>query len=155
MLFYAYSQRQLVLVNLHLEAYDSGEGKAAQTEQLLALLTAEYERGNYVIAGGDFNQTFPGALDRYPVRNEEYFVPGVLEEERLPQGWQFACGLEVPSSRLLNEPYNPGSGETQYYMIDGFLLSPNVRLEAVETLDLQFAYTDHNPVRLQVTLEAA
>lgn len=50
---------QLVLVNLHLEAYDDGEGKAAQTAALTSFLEQEYAKGNYVIAGGDFNQTFP------------------------------------------------------------------------------------------------
>ena len=54
------SGRELVLINLHLEAYDDGEGKAAQTKMLREFLQAEYEKGNYVIAGGDFNQTFPG-----------------------------------------------------------------------------------------------
>lgn len=53
------SGKELVAVNLHLEAYDEGEGKAAQTKALMDFLTAEYEKGNYVIAGGDFNQTFP------------------------------------------------------------------------------------------------
>jgi len=45
-----------VLVNLHLEAYDSGEGKIAQTKLLVEFLEQEYAKGNYVIAGGDFNQ---------------------------------------------------------------------------------------------------
>ena len=37
-------------------------------------------------------------------------------------------------------------------MIDGFILSPNVTLESVETLDLGFANSDHNPVRISVEL---
>ena len=49
------SDKELVLVNLHLEAYDDGEGKIAQTRQLMDLLQEEYEKGNFVIAGGDFN----------------------------------------------------------------------------------------------------
>ena len=52
------SDRELVIVNLHLEAYDEGEGKLAQTKMLADLLNEEAERGNYVIAGGDFNQVF-------------------------------------------------------------------------------------------------
>ena len=52
------SDKELVLVNLHLEAYDDGDAKQVQTEELLKLLTEEYEKGNYCIAGGDFNQTF-------------------------------------------------------------------------------------------------
>lgn len=50
---------KLVIVNLHLEAYDDGEGKIAQTKQLREFIQSEYEKGNYVIAGGDFNQIFP------------------------------------------------------------------------------------------------
>jgi hypothetical protein len=141
-----------VLVNLHLEAYDDGEGKAAQTKMLMDFLTAEYEKGNYVIAGGDFNQTFPGALDAFPIQDPALWTPGVLEQDILPEGWQFACDLTVPSCRLLNHPYDPDPAGNQFYVIDGFILSPNVRLDSVETLDLQFQYTDHNPVSLRATL---
>lgn len=148
------TDRELVLVNLHLEAYDGGEGKAAQTKVLMDLLTAEYEKGNYVIAGGDFNQTFPGALDAFPIQDPSFWTPGVLENDILPQGWQFACDLSVPSCRLLNHPYDPDQLGNQFYVIDGFILSPNVRLDSVETIDRQFQYTDHNPVFIQVTLEA-
>lgn len=148
------SDKELVLVNLHLEAYDDGEGKAAQTKMLMDFLTAEYEKGNYVIAGGDFNQTFPGALDAFPIKDADLWTPGVLENDILPDGWQFACDLSVPSCRLLNHPYDPDPDENQFYVIDGFILSPNVALDSVETLDLQFEYTDHNPVGIHVTLQA-
>lgn len=50
-------------MNLHLEAYDDGEGKEAQTAMLLQILQEEYVKGNYVIAGGDFNQSFPDGTD--------------------------------------------------------------------------------------------
>lgn len=144
--------KELVLVNLHLEAYDDGEGKAAQTKMLMDFLTAEFEKGNYVIAGGDFNQTFPGALDAFPIQNADLWTPGVLEDETLPEGWQFACDLSTPSCRLLNHPYDPNPDGNQFYVIDGFILSPNVALDSVETLDCQFSFTDHNPVLIQVTL---
>ena len=146
------SEKELVLVNLHLEAYDDGEGKIAQTKMLMDFLIGEYEKGNYVIAGGDFNQTFPGALDAFPIQDAELWTPGVLEAGMLPDGWRFACDLSTPSCRLLNHPYDPDPDGNQFYVIDGFILSPNVALDSVETLDCQFAYTDHNPVLLQVTL---
>ncbi len=147
------SDKQLVLVNLHLEAYDDGEGKIAQTRQLMELLEQEYAAGNYVIAGGDFNQTFPGALDAYPMLSSELWTPGVLENDDLPEGFSFVCDLDTPSCRLLNQPYDPSDTEhTQHYVIDGFIVSPNVTVEAAETLDLGFADSDHNPVHLRVTL---
>lgn len=146
------TDKQLVLVNLHLEAYDDGEGKAAQTAALMAFLQSEYEKGNYVIAGGDFNQTFPGALERYPIKDASLWTPGTLDADALPEGWRYAYDADSPTCRLLNEPYDPESDATQYYVIDGFILSPNVALESVETLDAGFAYSDHNPVLLNVTL---
>lgn len=143
------SEKELVIVNLHLEAYDDGEGKIAQTNVLMELLQEEYEKGNYVIAGGDFNQTFPGGLDKYPIAEPEKWLPGVLEESTLPDGWQYAYDMATPTCRLLDAPYD---GTNQHYVIDGFILSPNVQLQAVQTVDLAFENSDHNPVRLEVTL---
>ena len=147
------SDAELVLVNLHLEAYDDGEGKIAQTKQLMDFLEEEYEKGNYVIAGGDFNQVFPGALEAYPNTHPENWIPGVLEESSLPEGFSFVYDLSVPSCRLLNQPYDPSdTANTQHYVIDGLIVSPNVTVEAAETLDLGFENSDHNPVRLAFTL---
>lgn len=148
------SDKQLVLVNLHLEAYDDGEGKIAQTNQLKEFISAEYEKGNYVIAGGDFNQTFPGSLNTYPIINPELWTPGVLDNSLLPEGWSFVYDTRVPTCRLLNQPYDPSDLEhTQHYIIDGFIISPNVELNNIESIDLGFENSDHNPVRMTVTLK--
>ncbi len=147
------SDRELVLVNLHLEAYDDGEGKIAQTRQLMDLLQEEYEKGNYVIAGGDFNQVFPGSLEVYPNSHPELWEVGALEEASLPEGFRYAFDVSAPTCRLLNQPYDPAdTANTQYYVIDGFIVSPNVSVDAVETLDLGFENSDHNPVRMTVNL---
>ncbi len=144
---------KLVIVNLHLEAYDDGEGKIAQTKQLREFIQSEYEKGNYVIAGGDFNQIFPGGLEKYPNTHKENWEPGQISEDIMPEGWTLAYDLETPTCRLLNQPYDASDTEnTQYYVIDGFILSPNVELVSVKTLDEGFEYSDHNPVKLQVKL---
>ena len=143
------SDREVVLVNLHLEAYESGEGRIAQTRQLLDLMEEEFSRGNYVIAGGDFNQSFPNALEVFPIADPEKWTPGILEENILPDGWQFAYDATTATCRLLDQPY---CDACQLYVIDGFILSPNLHLEAVETIDMDFEYSDHNPVRLNVSL---
>ena len=148
------SDKQLVLVNLHLEAYDDGEGKIAQTKQLREFIQSEYEKGNYVIAGGDFNQVFPGSLDIYPNTHPENWEPGILAEDTAPEGWTLAYDLSVPSCRLLNQPYDASDTEnTQHYVIDGLILSPNVQLKTVETVDAGFENSDHNPVLVTVVLE--
>lgn len=144
---------QLVLVNLHLEAYDDGEGKAAQTAALKSFLEQEYAKGNYVIAGGDFNQTFPGGLDKYPIKNDDLWTPGTLDDSMLPDGWRFAYDTAAPTCRLDNQPYDAGSDATQHYVIDGFILSPNVELTSVQTQDDGFRFSDHNPVLLNIRLK--
>ena len=143
--------KQLVVVNLHLEAYDDGEGKAAQTQALFEVLEQEYAAGNYVIAGGDFNQTFPGTLDSWPITNDEYWAPGVLTDDMLPEGWSFAFDASNPTCRLNNAPYDAET--SQHYVLDGFIVSPNVNVESVETLDIGFDYSDHAPVVLDITLK--
>ena len=135
-----------MIVNLHLEAYDDGEGKAAQTQQLTNLLIEEYEKGNFVIAGGDFNQFFAGSNQE--IKPTSQWVPGYLDA--LPEGWDYLYDDTTPTCRLLNQPYDPASDLTQYYVIDGFIVSPNLQVLSVETLDEGFTYSDHNPVLLQV-----
>lgn len=149
-------EKELVLINLHLEAYDNGEGKAQQAAQLAQVMQEEYAKGNYVIAGGDFNSMLPSVdINKYPLQFTEYFQPAMIEASLLPDGWQYVTDDSVPTSRLLNHPYDAQQPDNnQYYVIDGFILSPNVTLEQVETLDYQFQYSDHNPVQIQVTLQS-
>ncbi|MDR0316609.1 MAG: endonuclease/exonuclease/phosphatase family protein [Treponema sp.] len=148
------SAAELVIVNLHLEAYDSSGGREAQTKALLDFLNSEYAKGNYCIAGGDFNQNFPGIdPERFAVKNSDYFIAGTLSPSLLAPGWQYAVDTQTPSCRLLNEPYSGNPEETQLYVIDGFILSPNVELVSVETFALDFKHSDHNPVKLKVTLK--
>ena len=145
------TDRELVLVNLHLEAYDDGEGKIAQTRQLLSFLSEEYAKGNYVLAGGDWNQVFPDTLNTYANAHPDLWTPGVLSESDLDAGWRFAWDVTTPTCRLLNQPYDPSDTEnTQFYVIDGYLVSPNLEIVSVETLREDFANSDHNPVLLEL-----
>ena len=146
------TDKELVLINFHLEAYDSGEGKIAQTKQLASLLEEEYAKGNYVIAGGDFNQTFEG-IDKYPIWNEDDWVPGTLANADLPEHFAFAVSDNAPTCRLLNGPYSGNYQDSQVFVIDGFIVSDNLNVEQVENVDVGFEYSDHQPVRLEVKLQ--
>ena len=147
----AASDNALVVINFHLEAYDSGEGKQAQTRQLLDLMQAEDQKGNFGIAGGDFNQIFPGV--KTDTKPTSQWVPGSLDP--FPENmdsWRYVFDDSVPTCRLLNQPYRPEDPMTQYYVIDGFIVSPNVEVVSVKTLDEGFMYSDHNPVLMNVKL---
>lgn len=144
------SDKELVLVNLHLEAYDDGEGKIAQTKQLLDFLNAEVQKGNYVIAGGDWNQLFPGAEEVYPNTHTDLWTPGVLNPADFT-GFSLLADTGTPTCRLLNQPYDPADTvNTQYYVIDGFVVSGNFQVVSTQTLDEGFAYSDHNPVLIEL-----
>lgn len=149
------SDKYLVLVNLHLEAYDDGEGKLAQTKMLSDLLQKEVEKGNYVIASGDFNQSFSNVdTSAYPILDEELWAPGSIDVAEFGDDLTFHTDNTEPSCRSLDRPYAGADPENfQYYLIDGFIVSSNIRVESVETMNYEFAYSDHNPVRMTVTLE--
>lgn len=145
--------KELVLVNLHLEAYDSGEGKAAQTRALKDFLFQEYKKGNYVIAGGDFNQRFSNIdAEKYP-QKKGLWQAGVLDVSEFAPAFAACTDDTVPTCRSLDRPYRGADRKNfQYYVLDGFLVSDNIELQTMQTLDLGFRWSDHNPVLIKVKL---
>ena len=148
------SDKELVIVNLHLEAYDSGEGKIAQTKMLSEVLKEERETGDYVIAGGDFNQIFSSADENAYPPNPELWTPGEIDVDQFDKGYQFIMDEKTPTCRSLDRPLEGADPENfQYYLIDGFIVSDNIKVDRAETLDLGFKVTDHNPVVMELTLK--
>ena len=146
------SDKELVLINLHLEAYDSGEGKEKQTAMLVDLLDSELSKDNYVIAGGDFNQIFSDIANPFPVY-EGMWQAGVIDTGLLPDQLIPLMDAAFPSCRSLDKAYEGADhGSFQYYIIDGFLVSDNIEVSQFHTEDLNFVSSDHNPVVLEFTL---
>ena len=153
------SDKELVLINLHLDAYDDGEGKKAQTDALMEVLNdaavrEEIGDGNYVIAGGDFNQSFDGeGTSRYPLQ-EGVWAPGELSTQQFGEEWQFLMDSDVPTCRSLDKPYAGADHDSfQYYVVDGFIVSSNIEVRSCKTQDLGFVCSDHNPVLLECILK--
>jgi endonuclease/exonuclease/phosphatase family metal-dependent hydrolase len=145
---------ELVLINLHLEAYDKGAGKIAQTKMLAELLNEEYKKGNYVIAAGDFNQIFSSEDNNaYPLQ-EGTWHPGVIDITGIEGAWSFLMDESIPSCRSLDKPYIDADKDSfQYYLIDGYIVSGNIEVEEFKNIDLDFACSDHNPVLLKARLK--
>ncbi len=148
------SDNELVLINLHLEAYDDGEGKLAQTQMLKEILEEETAKGNYVIAGGDFNQYFSNAdFEKYPAQ-EGMWLPGEVDVSMFNDTLQFLMDSSTPTCRSLDKAYeNADEDSFQFYLIDGFIVSNNIKVNALETIDLDFENSDHNPIVINLTLE--
>ena len=142
----------LVLYNFHLSAYTS-DGTIA-TEQLKLLLDdmeAEYKKGSYCIAGGDFNKDILGDSSVYFGKSEiEYSwaqpIPeGTFDGRSISLVAPLDESKPVPTCRNADGPYKEG----QYVLtIDGFLVSKNVTVESSAVIDTGFAYSDHNPVTM-------
>ena len=122
---------------------------------LKELLEIEADAGNYVIAGGDFNQEFSNVdTSLCPQISEELWEAGVIDVEEFPENLQCITDDSVPTCRSLDQPYEGADKENfQYYMIDGFIVSDNLTVESLETRDLQFQNSDHNPLVLVVTMQ--
>ena len=149
------SDKELVLMNLHLEAYDNGKGKEKQTKALLKLMQKEAKKGNYVIVGGDFNQVFSTVDPTKTDVKKGLWTPGSIDVESFGEGWTFYMDTKVPSCRSLDQPYEGADKEKfQYYYIDGFIVSSNIQVESVDTQDLGFESSDHNPVYMKAKLIA-
>ena len=148
---------ELVLYNMHLSAYTSDPTTA--TEQLRLLLEdmqAEYEAGNFCVAGGDFNKDVLGDSSVwFGEGDKEYSWAQPIPPETFDGvDISLVAPLDeddpVPSCRNADGPYHEG----QYVLtIDGFLVSPNVEVRESGVVDYAFRYSDHNPVYMTFVLK--
>lgn len=146
------SDKMLHMVNLHMDAYDEGDGRKIQTKQLVDFMEEKYQKGDYVIAGGDFNQLLPGIEDRFKNENKDFWEPKKLALDDVGEDFSFGVDKENPTCRSLHQAYD-GSEEFLQYYIDGFLLSPNVSMEEVGVIKEDYRYSDHNPIRMTFKLD--
>lgn len=146
--------KELVLINNHMSAYDKGgKIRAKQLEVLNKTMKNEYDKGNYVIVGGDFNHALNIDDDTFP---SEQLVPDwvyTLTNKNLPQGLKIVNASNntiVPTCRTADIPYEKGVNYTT--VIDGFIVSDNV-IATAENINANFMYSDHNPVKLTFKLQ--
>lgn len=147
------TKRDLVLVNLHMSAYDKGGViRQKQLKRLNEFLKSEAEEGNYVIAGGDFNHDIAGSKDLYESGQEIPEWIYQLSDSDLAEGYSFVIPEnlgEVASCRGADIPYQ--KNVTYTAVVDGFLVSDNVKATST-VISTGFAYSDHQPVKLTFSL---
>jgi endonuclease/exonuclease/phosphatase family metal-dependent hydrolase len=133
------------VVNVHLSAFDEGANvRLEQMRAVIAFAEAEYAKGNRVVIGGDWNYEFHRPSRPYTTEEKYLFWVHPFPYEELPAGWSAAFDRETPTVRTNERPYVKGENFTT--VIDGFVISPNVRAESVRVRDLDFQYSDHQPV---------
>ena len=147
--------KQLVIFNIHLSAYTTDPSTAEN--QIIMLnddIMAEYNAGNYVIAGGDMNKDFLIDSSKYfntEANDADWAKPFPLDllDDSLILVAPIDKEHPVPSCRNANEPYTKDSF---VLTIDGFIVSPNITVDYANVMDTDFAYSDHNPIYMDFTL---
>ncbi len=146
--------KSLVLYNVHLSAYTS-DGKIADEQlQMLSLdMQAQFEKGNYCIAAGDFNKDMLGDSSNYFERVEgDYTWAKPLNTQLLTANIKAHSGNNAPTCRNADSAFR-ADGTDFVLSVDGILVSDNVELLSCQTLDLGFKYSDHNPVSAKFILK--
>jgi len=143
--------KELLIINTHNSAYDTGGILRTQEMNYLRdFLKSEYDKGNYVLVGGDWNQSPPGFKPEFEedVFDDVDFT--LIPDGYLPEGWQWVYDKATPTNRRLMSSFTRGVTPTT--IIDFYLLSPNIEAMFVNTLDKEFRNSDHQPVRLKIKL---
>ncbi|MCX6334477.1 MAG: hypothetical protein NT092_09250 [Bacteroidia bacterium] len=153
--------KELLVINTHNEAFDPGEIRKAQMTYLKKFLLAEYARGNYIITGGDWNQTPPDFKPEFS-GNKVNSDQMAMDSDYLPSEWKWVYDSKTPSNKWVYDSKTPSnrtvkaaynSATTTTTVIDLFLLSPNISVISAECIKLNFENSDHNPVRIKVRLK--
>ncbi len=140
--------KDLVWYTTHMSAY-SKEPETAnkQIRMLIEDMEKEFDKGNYVICGADFNKQI--------VQNPENYFPANLVKETKGFPFEMLQGTNIsvvapfdPAAPVGTCRYAgaPLSKDTQVSNIDGFLVSSNIKVLESHVINTNFAYSDHNPV---------
>ncbi|MCR5823294.1 MAG: endonuclease/exonuclease/phosphatase family protein [Lachnospiraceae bacterium] len=147
--------KYIVLFNVHLSAYGSDDSvREGQTSMLFGEMQAEYEAGNYVVCGGDFNHDLlsPEGSEGYStwacpfprsVIPEHFALAMDLFGEDFKQNLAMTC-------RDCDEPYT--KGHTNEFIVDGFIVSDNIKVITYENLNTGYINSDHEPVLMTFEL---
>ncbi len=142
--------KEWLIVNVHLAAWDAdGRLRKQELSYLRGLALYEYGRGNSVIIGGDWNSVLPGVRrDQFPSQDKPSSYMKDMPQDLFPGTWHWGVPAAHPTNRQVNAPYVPGKSFVT--VIDGFLVSPNVQILAVNAIPLGFKDSDHEPVTISV-----
>ena len=116
----------------------------------------EYEVGNYVLCGGDFNHDLK-ASDGDEEEHESWAYP--FPREALPEHFSFC--IDALSEEERNAMWNSARNADMAYVpdvtytvtLDGFIVSDNIECLTYENVDTGYSYSDHDPVYMEFKLK--
>lgn len=143
---------ELIVINTHNSAYVYDSVLRVHELQILKkVMLEEYNKGNFVIAGGDWNQNPPEYQPTNTYNGHRFFESEVqMNPDFMPEGWTWAYDNSAPTNRQNYQSFVKGVNGTT--CLDYYLASPNVETLVTKVIDLNFENSDHNPIYLKVAL---
>ena len=151
--------KELVIFLLHMSAYGNSDAiREGQIRMLSQDMQKEYEAGNYVLCGGDFNHDLKASNDDNDdaADYESWAYP--FPREELPEHLSFCIDQLSDTERnaLWNSARNADMeyipGETYTVTLDGFIISDNIECLQYENVNTGYSYSDHDPVYMKFKL---
>jgi endonuclease/exonuclease/phosphatase family metal-dependent hydrolase len=141
--------KELIIINTHNSAFDDGSHRAGEMETLASFAGKEYKQGNYILMGGDWNQSPSHFIPTYADPFDTIDI-AFIPETFLP-GWQQIYPTDGPTNRRVITSYDKSTTPTT--TIDFYIVSPNIAIDTIRRIDLRFVHSDHQPVLLTFSLK--
>ena len=165
--------KELVIFELHMSAYGNSDAiREGQIRMLSEDMQKEYEAGNYVICGGDFNHDLKAADTQSKASDADNNTQTGSEDSAEPESWaypfprselpeHFSFCLDQLSEDEKNNLWNSARnadmeyvpGETYTVTLDGFIICDNVECTKYENVNTGYSYSDHDPVYMEFQLK--
>ncbi len=165
--------KELVIFELHMSAYGNSDAiREGQIRMLSEDMQKEYEAGNYVMCGGDFNHDLKAADTQSKASDASNNTQTDSGDSAEPESWaypfprselpeHFSFCLDQLSEDEKNNLWNSARnadmeyvpGETYTVTLDGFIISDNVECTKYENVNTGYSYSDHDPVYMEFQLK--
>ena len=165
--------KELVIFELHMSAYGNSDAiREGQIRMLSEDMQKEYEAGNYVICGGDFNHDLKAADTQSKASDASNNTQTDSGDSAEPESWaypfprselleHFSFCLDQLSEDEKNNLWNSARnadmeyvpGETYTVTLDGFIISDNMECTKYENVNTGYSYSDHDPVYMEFQLK--
>ena len=119
-----------------------------QLSDILNIVQKEYrDNDNLVVVGGTFN----AVLDTKNIPENASWKPNRLERkfaELFAQGWSYICDESNPNTLV----YDDMLEEELSYSLDGFLLSPDIKVNGGRMIETRNRPSSHNPISVNINI---
>ncbi len=145
--------KELIVVNTHNTAYDAtGAIKKLEMAFMKKRYEAESAKGNYVVMGGDWNQVPPGFNSKhFNKQMPDGYTPQSLSVDQIAKDFTVSFDSTLATNRSNDKVFDPATTYTT--LIDYYMTSPNLEILEIRGIDMQFRWSDHQPVVLKFKLK--